>query len=70
MPARKAVAVRFLEAGGSLSRIEVVDGGRGMGEDDVDSAMTLGGSREYVEGEIGRFGFGLKAASLQPGGVA
>ena len=60
----KAVTVRFLEAGGSLSSIEVVDGGRGMGEEDVDSAMTLGGSREYVDGEIGRFGFGLKAASL------
>jgi hypothetical protein len=60
----EAVTVRFLEADRSLSCIEVVDSGRGMGEEDVDSAMTLGGLREYLDGEIGRFGFGLKAASF------
>jgi hypothetical protein len=58
------VTVRFLEGDGSLTRIDVIDAGYGMGEDDINSAMTLGGSREYVDGEIGRFGFGLKAASF------
>lgn len=60
----KHVLVRFVRDGDRLVRLLVVDDGCGMGEEEVDVAMTVGGSREYRPDEIGRFGLGMKAASF------
>jgi hypothetical protein len=58
------VLVKFVKEQGRLSRLFVVDDGRGMSEDRIDVAMTVGGNRAYETREIGRFGLGLKAASF------
>ena len=52
---------------GTRSRITVLDDGRGMDDAELESAMRLGG-RNPLEvrdpGDLGRFGMGLKTASL------
>ena len=58
------VLIRFVRRGGRLIRLIVADDGRGMDDARIDVAMTVGGDRTYSEGEIGRFGLGLKAASF------
>ena len=58
------VLVRFVRDGGRLVRLLVIDDGCGMTAEQIDVAMTVGGSRKYREHEIGRFGLGLKAASF------
>lgn len=64
------VVVSFLrdtgERGG-LDRVVgllVVDDGDGMDDAGLDTAMTIGGREKYAPGALGRFGAGLKAASL------
>jgi hypothetical protein len=42
----------------------VADNGRGMGPDQIDMAMTVGGRRDYDTRDLGHFGLGLKAASF------
>ncbi|WP_075737358.1 ATP-binding protein [Streptomyces acidiscabies] len=64
------VVVSFLrdtgERGGRdrLVGLLVVDDGSGMDEAGLDTAMTVGGRAAYAAGSLGRFGAGLKAASL------
>ncbi|HEY5977768.1 MAG TPA: ATP-binding protein [Solirubrobacterales bacterium] len=58
------ILVRFVREEGRLSRLLVVDDGGGMDDEQIDVAMTVGGDRDYADGEIGRFGLGLKAASF------
>jgi Histidine kinase-, DNA gyrase B-, and HSP90-like ATPase len=65
----KHVLIRFVEVKGSLQQLVVVDDGRGMSDAEVDVAMTVGGEREYDEHQIGRFGFGMKAASFSQANV-
>jgi hypothetical protein len=60
----RQVLVRFVRQGHRLVGLCVVDDGRGMSESDIDRAMTVGGQRDYADGDLGHFGFGLKAASL------
>lgn len=58
------VLIRLVRSGGRLTTLYVVDNGRGMAPDAIDAAMTIGGRREYQEGDLGHFGLGLKAASF------
>jgi Histidine kinase-, DNA gyrase B-, and HSP90-like ATPase len=58
------VLIRFVKAESRLCRLLIVDDGVGMGDEQIDVAMTVGGARSYEAGEIGRFGLGLKAASF------
>jgi len=58
------VLIRFVRDGGRLIRLLVIDDGSGMTEEQIDLAMTVGGARSYDDGDIGRFGLGLKAASF------
>ncbi|NJP50714.1 ATP-binding protein [Streptomyces sp. SBST2-5] len=64
------VVVSFLrdtgEHGGRdrLVSLLVIDDGQGMDEAGLDTAMTVGGQETYSAGALGRFGAGLKAASL------
>jgi hypothetical protein len=60
----KHVLVRFVRDGPKLIRLLVIDDGLGMDSERIDIAMTVGGARDYGDGEIGRFGLGLKAASF------
>jgi hypothetical protein len=58
------VLIRLVRARGGLRTLYVVDNGRGMAPDEIDAAMTIGGKRDYREGDLGHFGLGLKAASF------
>src|SRR5439155_17703470 len=49
---------------GEYSWIRILDDGCGMTERQLREAMRFGTQREYREDELGRFGLGLKSASL------
>jgi hypothetical protein len=48
----------------AMSFIRVADDGRGMSERVLDEAMRYGSHRRYNGGDLGKFGLGLKTASL------
>lgn len=58
------VTVRFLQKAGRVVGLQVVDDGRGMDAEAIDSAMVFGKRRAYGASDLGHFGLGLKAASL------
>jgi hypothetical protein len=58
------VVIRFVQRHGRLCSLYVADNGRGIAENRIDSAMTVGGRREYEVGSLGKFGLGMKAASF------
>ncbi|SEQ31970.1 Histidine kinase-, DNA gyrase B-, and HSP90-like ATPase [Streptomyces sp. yr375] len=58
------VVVHFLRDGDQLVSLVVVDDGKGMDENELDVAMTVGGRRGYDKKSLGMFGTGLKSASL------
>lgn len=58
------VSVRLLTEKDRLVQIEILDNGRGMGDEAITAAMTIGHQREYLETDLGHFGMGLKAASF------
>ncbi|MFE1379383.1 ATP-binding protein [Streptomyces sp. NPDC058740] len=58
------VVVSFLRDDDQLVSLLVIDDGRGMDDEALDVAMTVGGRQTYAESALGRFGAGLKAASL------
>ncbi|MCM2575863.1 ATP-binding protein [Streptomyces meridianus] len=60
----KDVVIHFLRDGDRLVSLLVVDDGRGMDEQALDVAMTIGGRRDYAPEALGMFGTGLKSASL------
>lgn len=60
----KDVVVHFLRDGDRLVSLLVVDDGKGMDEEALDIAMTVGGRRDYAIDALGMFGTGLKSASL------
>ncbi len=49
---------------GDESWVRIVDVGRGMNRANLMEAMRYGSSREYKEDSLGKFGLGLKTASL------
>lgn len=58
------------EAAGERSHIAVVDNGKGMTVDELKNAMRMGTGGPLTlrrEGDLGRFGLGLKTASLSQG---
>lgn len=44
--------------------LEIIDDGIGMSYDELINALVFGSERTYDESDLGRFGLGLKAASL------
>ncbi|GGR35286.1 ATP-binding protein [Streptomyces netropsis] len=58
------VVIHFLRDGDQLVSLLVVDDGRGMDDQALDIAMTVGGRRDYEPRALGMFGTGLKSASL------
>lgn len=63
------VLIRFVQSRSRLVELVVIDDGCGMSDTEIDIAMTVGGERGYRSDEIGRFGFGLKAASFSQADV-
>lgn len=58
------VLLRFVRDGDKLVALYIVDNGRGMDDETIDRAMTVGNRRAYEDADLGHFGVGLKAASL------
>lgn len=55
------VTVRY---DGKNSQVFLVDNGRGMDQSGLAEALRFGTKRGYEQGELGRYGLGLKTASL------
>src|SRR3989344_3047132 len=49
---------------GNDSYVRISDNGKGMGHDELKEAMRYGSEREYEEEDLGKFGLGLKTASM------
>jgi hypothetical protein len=62
------IRIRFVRTRGRLTALCVVDNGRGIAPENIDRAMTVGGTREYSATDLGHFGVGLKAASFSQAG--
>ena len=58
---RVAITIEF---DGSDSRVFIADDGAGMGADGLLEALRYGSRRDYGSGDLGRYGLGLKTASL------
>ena len=58
------VSIRLLTSDDRLTRVEVVDNGKGMDASAANAAMTIGHRRDYSDGDLGHFGMGMKAASF------
>lgn len=56
------VLIRF--EGEETPRVLIADDGDGMSEVSVHEALRFGSRREYEQGDLGRYGLGLKTASL------
>ncbi|MFE6160099.1 ATP-binding protein [Streptomyces sp. NPDC056486] len=58
------VVVHFLRDDTRVSSLLIVDDGRGMDDEDLNAAMTVGRRRDYGGHALGLYGTGLKAGSL------
>ncbi|SCF41489.1 Histidine kinase-, DNA gyrase B-, and HSP90-like ATPase [Micromonospora purpureochromogenes] len=54
----------MIEFAGSRSRVYIADDGHGMSPGALLEGLRLGTRRAYTKGELGRYGLGLKTASL------
>ena len=64
---REAGAVNIeirMEFNGDHSWFQVADDGRGMTSDELNEAMRFGTERQYGPNELGKFGLGMKTASI------
>jgi histidine kinase/DNA gyrase B/HSP90-like ATPase len=62
----RRISIR-VEFAGAASRILILDDGAGMTPEILDEALRFGSRRPYGDRELGRFGLGLKTASLSLG---
>jgi Histidine kinase-, DNA gyrase B-, and HSP90-like ATPase len=53
-----------VEFDGDDSFVRIADNGKGMTADELREAMRYGAEREYDEDDLGKFGLGLKTASM------
>ncbi|HEY4301264.1 MAG TPA: ATP-binding protein [Candidatus Didemnitutus sp.] len=54
----------WIEFKGDESWVRIADNGRGMSAKVLREAMRYGSEREYVDGDLGKFGLGMKTASM------
>jgi hypothetical protein len=54
----------LVEFDGAASRVIIADDGYGMTERELSEALRFGSRREYESGDLGRYGLGLKTASI------
>lgn len=57
----------LIEFDAEQSRVLIADNGRGMTVNGLTEAMRFGSRRAYCRGDLGRYGVGLKTASLSQG---
>jgi len=57
----------LVEFDGEDSRVFIADNGRGMSINGLTEALRFGSRRMYGSGDLGRYGLGLKTASLSQG---
>jgi hypothetical protein len=60
----KRVLILLLTDNEKLVEVQILDNGKGMNDDGITSAMTIGHQRQYEVSDLGNFGMGLKAASF------
>ena len=60
----RTVLARFITTSGVPTGFALVDDGSGIQPDQIETAMTLGGGRDYGQDSLGYFGIGLKASSF------
>lgn len=60
----RSVLIRFFRTSASIDRIAIVDNGNGMTTRALDQAMKFGGKQAHKETDLGKYGIGLKSASL------
>jgi len=60
----RTILARFIRKSGAITGFVLVDDGLGIPTDELTSAMTLGGDKEYGDNSLGYFGIGLKASSF------
>ncbi len=60
----KRILVRVMRDEDSITRVFIADDGRGMSEDRLTEAMRFGSAHEQSTSQLGKFGMGLKLASL------
>ncbi len=58
------VLVRLLYDRKNIRRVFVVDNGRGMSEETLRRAMQFGSTLRHKRNDLGKYGIGLKSASL------
>ncbi len=58
------VLVRLLYDRKSVRRVCIVDNGCGMREETLRRAMQFGSTLKHKKGDLGKYGIGLKSASL------
>lgn len=58
------VLIRFITAEDKILSIVLIDDGKGMSEDRLADAMKFGSDEEASSGSLGKYGMGLKLASL------
>lgn len=58
------VLIRLLYDRKSIRRVFIVDNGRGMNEETLRSAMRFGSTLKHKKSDLGKYGIGLKSASL------
>jgi len=59
-----SVLIRFLHDGNRLVSLAIADDGHGMTERGLSDAMRFGSAEDHSKGGLGKFGMGLKLASL------
>ena len=63
------VLIRLLIDGNSFSSVAIVDDGNGMDADEIREAMRYGSEEDYEDESLGKYGMGLKLASLSHANV-
>ena len=60
----KNIVIRFITEGETLLAFAICDDGRGMDDDTISEAMRFGSKDEYEPDSLGKYGMGLKLASM------
>lgn len=60
----KNVHIRFVRISGGIHSVMIADNGAGMDEGDLREAMRFGSRSAKAESQLGKYGIGLKSASL------
>lgn len=63
------ILVRLISSPGGSPQIFIADDGEGMNETEILSAIRFGSAEKSTSGRLGKFGLGLKFASLSQTGV-